>query len=94
MKIKAVTKTPGKDKQSYTKVEFENSKGQAFEYEVYFNATTQEGSLLRNGMDYAGLWFENNRLVDYDMVFALSKAAIITIRKAGLTVPKRFEYSA
>ena len=94
MKIKAVTKTPGRDKQSVTKVEFENSKGQAFEYEVYFNATTQEGSLLRNGIDYAGLWFKNNRLVDYDMVFALSKAAIITIRKAGLIVPRSFEYSA
>ena len=94
MKIKAITKTTDTYKASFTKVEFENSKGQAFEYEVYFNAITQEGSLLRNGMDYAGLWFENNRLVDYDMVFALSKAAIITIRKAGLTVPRSFEYSA
>lgn len=76
---------------SVTTVVFKNAKGKKVEYEIHYDSNDNTGSIIRNGIDYAGLWFENGKLTDYDMVFELNKYAIISIRKAGLTVPRIFE---
>lgn len=78
-----------------TEVTFENSKGQKFDYTFHnHDDTTETAGLTRNGIDYAGLQFENKSLIDYDMVFELTTNAIITIRKAGFHVPKDYEPNA
>lgn len=75
----------------YTKVTFKNKKGNEIEYEFHYNTNNGNGDIIRNGVDYAGIICENNRLIDYDMVYELNKAAIKTLRKAGITVPRDFE---
>lgn len=72
-------------------VTFQNPKGNESEYEVTIDKETGHGDIIRNGIDYAGLEFENKKLVDYDMVFELSKYAIIAIRKCGYTVSRDYE---
>lgn len=90
-KVLSVNKEVSNDNE-VTKVEFENSVGKKVEYLIFFDTINKVGSIIRNGIDYAGLNFDNkNRLIDYDMVFELTKYAIIAIRKAGLTVPREFE---
>lgn len=73
-----------------TKVTFVTKRKNEIDYEIHFDSKKQSGDIIRNGIDYAGLLFEKNRLIDYDMVYSLSKLAITAIRKAGLTVPKEF----
>lgn len=38
-----------------------------------------------------GLWFEQNRMSDFDGVFELPKDVIKAIRQLGFTVPRDFE---
>jgi hypothetical protein len=59
------------------------------EFEIGFNGLHHY--LLRNGEDYAGLWFEGKRLADYDGVFGLTRHDIKAIRNAGFVVPRDFE---
>ncbi len=66
-----------------------NSNGRKIEFEIGFNG--RHHYLLRNGKYYAGLWFEGNRLVDYNVMFHLDQYSIKAIRNAGFVVPPDFE---
>lgn len=55
--------------------------GRTVEYEFGFNGSNHY--LLRDGADYAGLWFEGKTLVDYDGVFELNANAKAIILEAG-----------
>jgi hypothetical protein len=68
---------------------FTTKTGKQIVYEFGFNG--KHHYMLRNGEDYAGLWFEGNKLVDYDGCFELTKNCITTIRGCGYKVPSEFE---
>jgi hypothetical protein len=55
------------------------------EYELGFNG--RHHYLLREGEDYAGLWFDDNKVLqDYDGIFELPDRARATIIAAGFSL--------
>lgn len=95
MKIISISKESTGYKSVSTTVVFENSKGVKIDYVVNIDFKSGVGHIIRNGIDYAGIWLEDGskRLMDYDMVFELSRYSIAAMRKSGIVVPRDFEPS-